>query len=475
MKDRRTVSGWLVAVATACCVMSAGGRAAGPGDDAIPADAAPLFRVFLTDGRVLVSYGEFARVDDRVVFSTPTSTSAVNPRLQLINVPSERVDWTRTLNYAESLRATRYRATRAEADYAELSNRVAQSLNEVGLTASPEGRLRLIERARKSLAEWPSSHYNYKLDEIMQMLGVLDEAIANLRAANGGSAFDLSLVAVGTAPETAEPLLPTPGARETIESALAAADTTDSPAERMSLLTMALGTLDEHRDSLPPEWADATRTETLAVVAREQEIDRKYRSMATRLLPMAASRAAAGDVRGVQRLLTQIRANDAALGSTRPDAVASLVSAVEVQLDVARQLRLERDRWALRSTAFRTYRASMAVPLERLRRLGPSLERIKALAGSSPDAIGLLLRNVQSIKKLMATIEPPSELRDAHNMLESAVQLAENAARIRREAALASNIARAWDASSAAAGSLMLAERGRTELQTTLRRPTFTK
>lgn len=469
------MSGWLVAVVTACCVMSVAGRASGPGDDAIPADAAPLFRVFLTDGRTLVSYGEFARVDDSVVFSTPTSSSAVNPRLQLVTVPSERVDWTRTLNYAESLRAARYRATRADADYTELTNRVAQVLNEVGLTAAPEGRLKLIEGARKALAEWPASHYNFKLDEIMQMLGVLDEAIANLRASSGGTAFDLSLVAVGAAPTTAEPLLPTPGARETIESALAAADTTDSPAERLSLLTVALETLEENSASLSPDWAAATRTETLAVLAREQEIDRKYRSMATRLLPLAASRAAAGDVRGVQRLLTQIHANDAALGSTRPDAVASLVSAVEVQLDVARRLRLERDRWALRSSAFRSYRRSMAAPLERLRRLAPSLERIKALAGSSPTAIGVLLRSVQAIKTSMSTIEPPSELGDAHNMLASAVQLAENAARIRREAAIAGNIARAWDASSAAAGSLMLADRGRTELRTTMRTPTFTK
>jgi hypothetical protein len=29
-----------------------------------------LFRLFLTDGTSLVSYGEFARVDDRVVFVT---------------------------------------------------------------------------------------------------------------------------------------------------------------------------------------------------------------------------------------------------------------------------------------------------------------------------------------------------------------------------------------------------------------------
>src|SRR6478735_3929437 len=31
-----------------------------------------LFRVFLSDGRVLSSYGEWSRLDDRVIFSMPT-------------------------------------------------------------------------------------------------------------------------------------------------------------------------------------------------------------------------------------------------------------------------------------------------------------------------------------------------------------------------------------------------------------------
>ena len=39
-------------------------------------DAATLLRVFLRDGTALVSYGEFARVADRVVFSMPTDVDA---------------------------------------------------------------------------------------------------------------------------------------------------------------------------------------------------------------------------------------------------------------------------------------------------------------------------------------------------------------------------------------------------------------
>jgi len=472
MRMQATVRRWIVCLLMSVLVVTAAGRRSGRvAAEELPADTAPLFRVFLTDGRVLVSFGEFARVDDRVVFSTPTSPSSVNPQLQLVNIPSRSVDWARTAAYAETLRATRYRATRAESDYAELSGRVAQTLNAVGLTADAAERLRLVENARKRLAEWPAAHYNYRRTEIMEMLGVLDEAIAHLRAAGGSNAFDLSLVAVGEAPSSSEPLLPEPTARDTIESTLAAADTTATPAERMSLLTLAIGTLDAERRSLPDDWAASTRTETMAVLAREQEIDRKYQSLATRLLPLAETRAAAADVRGVQRVLTQIHDADVALGAARPDTVASLVAAVEVQLDTARRVRLERDKWALRSTEFRAYQAAMAAPLARLQRARQPLTDIKALAGSSPAALGLLINAARIVERELASIDPPSDLRDAHNMFVSAAQLTENAGRIRREAAIANNLARAWDASSAAAGALMLTDRARADMQAALRAP----
>src|SRR5262245_14624520 len=100
------------------------------GDAAVSADSAPLFRVFLNDGRTLVSYGEFARVGDRVVFSMPTSASLDNPQLHLVDLPTDRVDWERTITYAESARASRYLAARAETDYTLLTNDIAKALSD---------------------------------------------------------------------------------------------------------------------------------------------------------------------------------------------------------------------------------------------------------------------------------------------------------------------------------------------------------
>ena len=66
---------------------------------------------------------------------------------------------------------------------------------------------------------------------------------------------------------------------------------------------------------------------------------------------------------------------------------------------------------------------------------------------------------------------PPEELAAAHALLMSAVQLANSAASIRREATIAGDMTRAWDASSAAAGALMLGAKARTDIQSLLRLP----
>lgn len=470
MTLQRTAGAWLV------CLLAVGvGTAHVSAQDAQARDAAetaPLFRVFLKDGSSLISFGELARVDDRVVFSMPTSSSLDAPQLQLINIAADTVDWERTVDYAETIRAKRYLSTRAEADYAALSNEIAQVLNEVGETPDLARRLAIVERARKRMADWPSQHYDYKRDEIQQTLNTLDEAINSLRAAAGAGAFDLTLVATGTAPpKRPATLLPPPNARESIEQTLRAAALTTSPAEKVSLLTVALNALNTEAPRLPADWVSKTRAEVTAQINREVEIDRRYQALSQRMLRLATSRARMADVRGVQRVIARIRANDKLLGSKRPDAVASMEAAVEAQLEDARRLQLERDRWALRAPELRTYRFAVASSLDRLNRLTPLLEDIKSLTGSGPDAIASILRATEQIRKALAPVTPPDEVREAHGFLTGAVQLAENAATVRREAAITGNMSRAWDASSAAAGALMLAGRAQNEIALALRPP----
>ena len=104
-------------------------------------DQAMLLRVFLKDGTSLVSYGEPARVDNRVVFSMPTSSSVNDPQLQLINLSIDHIDWERTDRYSQTARSARYMATQAEAHYAMLTAEVGQALNDISQTTEALKRL----------------------------------------------------------------------------------------------------------------------------------------------------------------------------------------------------------------------------------------------------------------------------------------------------------------------------------------------
>jgi len=174
-----------VAAAATLCLLTA--ARASPADD-----EATLLRVFLRDGTSLVSYGEFARVADRVVFSMPIA-STVNPPLQLVSIPADRVDWARTDRYADTARAARYTATQAESDYVALNNAVSLALNDVASIRDPARRLAIVEEARRTLAEWPQSHFHYRIGDVRQMLGMLDGS--GYEKTGAGSAASIHYVA----------------------------------------------------------------------------------------------------------------------------------------------------------------------------------------------------------------------------------------------------------------------------------------
>jgi hypothetical protein len=429
------------------------------------ADEPTLLRVFLKDGTSLVSFGEPARVGDRVVFSMPT-TATPNPPLHLINLSADRVDWDRTNRYAATARAAHYVRNQAENDYAALSNEIAQALNDVTLTNDPAKRLAIAENARKRLSEWPADHFNYRVVEIRQMLAMLDEAIADLRAATGTPGrFDLSFAAFADPQVIVEPLLPPPTPREAIENVLTAARVVDNPAERVSLLSTVIATVDGEKASLAADWVATTRTDVESALKVEAGIDRSYKLLTTRIVALANQRARLADVRGLERLEQYVHQRDQVLGGRRPDSVTALLAVIEEKLDAARRLQLARDRWAMRAPVLQQYQAAIRLPMDLFAQIVAPLDAIKSLAGSSPVALSTLERTCERIMQLASAVAPPEEVAAGHALLISAVQLGRNAARIRREAAMAGDMARAWDASSAAAGALMLGAKARSDIQ----------
>jgi hypothetical protein len=438
---------------------------------ALAQDASPaLLRVFLSDGTAFVSYGEWARLGDRVVFSMPLATGPA-PDLRLVTLPADRIDWPRTERYAAAARASHYTATRAEADYAQLGNQVAGVLNAIAIEPDRDKRLALAERARRTLADWPARHFGYRQADVREMLGLLDEIISQLRVAAGKGSFELGLVA--DVPATpAEALLPPPSAQDLAQQLAKASELAETAVERVSLLQALLAVLDRAAGLLPESWAATLRTRATSTIADEQAVEAAYAALRLSTMAAAPALAAKADVRGLERLRGTVFEKDRALGRRRPAETATLVAAVETEIENARRLRLAQDQFKLREGTLKAYNKSVRPVLSALRRARKGLEDIRAQAGPSPRSLDGLHARLRRADLRLATVVPPDALQSVHAVMRSACELAVNAVILRLEAVTKSDLERATRASAAAAGSLMMAERAQVDLQAALRPPT---
>jgi hypothetical protein len=431
-------------------------------------DEVTLFRVFLTDGTAVVSYGEYARVGDRIVFSMPiglsTSVSSTTPALHVVNIPANAVDWAATSKYAERARFAHYVATSAEADYAALTGEVAGVLNSVMFTKDPQVRLNLATMARKRLASWPQDHFGYRTDDVRQVLGVLDEVISDLRAKAGQTAFALDLIATVEPPPPPEPVMAPPSAAESIAQAVAVARVSDVPADRVAILRAVVAAIDDPRNGAADSKAKQTRRWAISTIGEEVAIDKRYAELSGTILRGAAVAARRADVREVERLQAAAGRRDVESGRKRPDLMRALLAQVQAQLDSARKLRLARDQWRERVGAFRAYLEAVTPVFDTLNRAQGDLIDIKQLAGTEAAALALLDGRLQDAATRLGAMAVPDELKPSHALLRSAVNLASNALKTRRQAVVAGDLKAAWDASSAAAGSMELFAKVRSDM-----------
>ena len=420
-----------------------------------------LFRVFLSDGRVLSSYGEWARLDDRVIFSMPTQLSRDPVELHLITIPAQRVDWPRTEMYAESVRAAAYAAHRGDADFAVFTSEVAKTLNEVAKISNPRERLATAERARQKLADWPAEHYGYRIGEVREALNVLDEVIAQLRVSVGITRFDLSLSA--PLPSPPPPPLPPPTDAELVEQFVAAASITESPAGRLGLLQTVLRLIDRAVGLLPREWADRMRGTVSGDLERERKIERAYDALRKSTLEAAAKLAARGKMSDLEKLRDKVKAEDRRLGGQRAGDVAALLATIDMEAAAAIQFREANQLWQRRAPAYRRYRRAMNNSFKTFNDAVAPLERVKAMSGPPVMTITPLAKRLARSSKTVARVAAPEDLAPTHALIRSAWELADNAFRLRLEAVKQNSVDVAQRASSAAAGALMLYQRARAD------------
>ena len=430
---------------------------------------AVLYRIFLRDGGVLVSYGEFAHVADRVVFSIPIGGTDTHPVLHLLTLAERDVDWDRTNAYANAARAQRYAATRGEADFAKLTRDVADTLYQAGLLEDPKQRLALVEAARRQLADWPRAHYGYRAEELAQMTTWLDQVVSEFRVAAGQSRFELSFVAGPAAAAPKMPVLAAPDLRERAEFGLVAAARASDPAERVSLLRAVLDSL--QGEAPAGSWIADVRSRASSELAREIGLDDAYAALTTRTLARAAPLARRADVRSLEGLVRSVLEEDQKLQRARPAAVVGLLAALDAHIDSARRLRLARDAWALRTALLRTYWQDIRDGMDRLLGVRAWLTDVRQLAGPSLGALRRLAYDAEYAGHQLARVQPPAEVASAHSTLAIASKMAVRAAKSRLDAIRSGDMNTAWEASSAAAGSLMLLDQSVQELRRITREP----
>lgn len=434
------------------------------------ASNATLFRLFLRNGTSLVSYGEFARVDEQVVFSMPVGGPVEEPRLHVVSLPSAEIDWTRTDRYAAAARYQRYAETRGEDDFQLLSADIARVLNEIAFSNDKLSALNSAQQARRTLTDWPVAHYGYRQRDVREVVSLLDEAISDLRASAGLSEFAVSLVA--TPEETGyEPLSGMPSLREEIDQAFLVASLTTRVPDRVALLQEALALLIEAGPSIPPEESLRLRTLAESRIHAETLIDQRYAALSRRLLASAANAAGQARIPDVERVLNQVVKEDARLGGRRPDVIQALNISIQLQIENARHLRLLRDQWLLRRATYREYQRAVGSQLLQLVKIQSSLEAIRRLAGPAPATLLTLRGRLEGGADRLQRLTVPEELRATHELLVGAWRFAETAVNTRYDAVSSGSVTTAWQASSSAAGALLMVSRVQQNIRALLEPP----
>jgi hypothetical protein len=351
-----------------------------------------------------------------------------------------------------------------------LTNDVARLLNEIALTSDRTQALQLADRARASLAAWPREHYGYRQRDVNEILQLLDESISELRAASGLSRFDLALVANAAEVERV-PLMGMPSPREQLSQLIRVAELTRGPAEKVALLQAALALIGEAGAAIPAADADAFRKYAEVRIRAEQFVDARYADLSRRMLSSATQAASAARPADVERVLRQIPREDDRLGRRRPDTVAALNATVQARLSDARELRLLRDRWSLRRGLYQDYQRTMGSQLLQLEKSSPALEAVRSLQGPALAQLLNLRASLSGGAERLGRQQVPSDLQPIHDLMVSAWRFAENAFETRYKAVQSGSLTTAWEASSAAAGALLMLSRAQQDLAALLEPP----
>jgi len=428
-----------------------------PSDPPAAIDPGPIFHVFLTDGRTLASYGETAMLGDRVIFTLVIGDGGLKTEYQLMSLPASSVDVDRTTRYRDAARASRYAATRGEADYAAITSEVSRSLEQLTKIEDRKARLAAAEEARHRLVTWSQENYRYRAKDIQVLAGLFDDVITELRVAAGQPQISMDLVA-GTPEEVRDPVRRQPTLRESIEQALVAASVADVVSDRYAVL----------RTAAAMAASDPNAGDLAAELSRrfddQQAQDRAVAGLRTDTLARAQAALGRGDITEADAIRADAAARAVTLAPGRDQDVQSLMSELDEMVERTRVHRAALDRYAIMRPRLLAYERELRPLLSALDAAAPVL---KAIVGMRGPEFAKLERTASSLGRLdlrFAVVSTPEDLVDVHATFVSALHLAREACRRRALALAANDRTLGLEASASASGAMMLVDQARQNL-----------
>ena len=420
-------------------------------------DAGAVFRIFLKNGQALPSYGESAVVGDRIVFTLLVGAADARPTVQLMSLPADRVDLARTRRYADAMRARHYAATRGEVDYAAMTQEVQRTLAQLTSIEDPKKRLALAEQAKARLVNWAAGTYGYRATEVRELTGLFDDVIAELRAAAGERKFAVELRS-GATDIQAEPILAVPTLAESIGLALEAARAADGDAERLAILRAAQALAASAGVS-----GDLT-----AALRRELDAEANtavaYSNLFSSVRAQAEQARKRADVLGVENAIAALKSGDRELGARRRQGVDALLAELSALLESTRTHRAALDRYAKVRGSLLQYERNVRPVMSGLDGTAPVLNALRDTKYTAYERLERLTGRLAAYRATLGTITAPDDLADVHATLDSALKMASYAISRRRLAMAIMSDVIDREASSAAAGALMLSGLAREQL-----------
>jgi hypothetical protein len=426
---------------------------------------APVFRVFLTDGTALASWGEYARVGDALILTLPVGTGSKRT-YEFASIPVDRVDLERTEAYAEAIRAAQFAAARGGVEYAELRERIKQQMAAVPLLPQHSERVAAAESARQQVLDWAATSHGYQADAVQDLVRTLEARIIELRAAAGESTFSLNLRAA-TLPPAPPTLMAVPTAAETVRLAMKAAEATADDDVRRQLIARASAGAQAFRGTTGTEL----RAAAAALRGEQARVDRAYKTLDIDLRLAAARAAAAGDPRAVDALRAEARRADREYGGRRAGVMTGLLGALDNYYDAAALRRLTLDAWEASRETLISYRAAIAPVLDGLQALAPMLEAVQDLVGAPVTDLVRAQQQTVGLTRMFATIDTPEGAGAVRVAIAKALERAEFSLRARQQAVADRSLETARLAGTAAGEAFVQIEAARAALNEMLNPP----